>query len=116
MTEAANIAADLRKSGQAMVLTRVSSGAYDPITGVASGGVTQTWTVYGITKSYRDGIINAPGTTIISGDKKAVISADVIEPTPGDTLTIMGAVWQVIAVDTLSPQGEALLSTCQVRK
>ena len=121
MTEAAKIAADLRVSGQPMVLTRVSSGTYDPVTGLTSGAVTQTWTVYGITKSYRDGIVSLPGTTILAGDKKATVAAldstgAEIIPTPGDTLTIMGVVWRVIAVDTLSPQGEALLHNVQVRK
>ena len=121
MTEAAKIAADLRKSGQAMVLTRVSSGTYDPVTGLTSGAVTQTWTVYGITKSYRDGIVNAAGTTILTGDKKATIAAldsvgAEITPIPGDTLTIVNVVWRVIAVDTLSPQGEALLHFVQVRR
>lgn len=121
MTEAANIAADLRKDGQAMVLTRTTSGAYDPPTGVTSAPVVQTWTVYGITKGYKDGIVNAVGTSIISGDKKAIIAAldslgAAITPIPGDTLTIMGEVWQVIAIDTLSPQGEALMHFLQVRR
>ena len=116
MTEAAKIAADLRKSGQAMVLTRVSSGTYDPVTGLTSGAVTQTWTVYGITKNYKAGIINAANSLILSGDKQAIIGAEVVEPVPGDVLAIMGKSWVVIAVDDLSPQGSALLYQAQVRK
>lgn len=121
MTEVANIAASLAADGQAMTLARAAVGTYDPVTGVTSGGTAGSWTVYGITKAYRDGIANAPGSTILSGDKKAIIAAldsagTAITPAPGDTLTIMAVVWQVIAVDTLSPQGEALLHTVQVRK
>lgn len=115
MTEAQSIAADLKADGQPMTLTRSTIGEYDPVEGVMPEPVTQTWTVYGITKSYKVGDINREGSLILSGDKKALISA-LVEPKPGDTLTIMSKIWSIIAVDELSPQGEALLYTCQVRK
>lgn len=115
MTQADSIAADLKRDGQAMTLARTTQGDYNPTTGIMGESVTQTWTVYGITKNYRAGDINREGSLILSGDKKALISA-LVEPKPGDTLTIMSKIWSIIAVDELSPQGEALLYTCQVRK
>ena len=116
MTEAESIAADLRADGQEMILSRVTPGIVDPVTGTITDSVEQQWTVYGITTNYNSQTrLSSQGLDIQSGDKKAIIEATV-EPLPGDTLTIMGRVWRVIAADELSPQGEALLYTCQVRR
>ena len=115
MTEAAKITAALKADGQAMTLTRVSGGVLDPVAGTITGEVTQTWTVYGITKRYKASEINASGGLILTGDKQAIIDATV-KPLPGDTLAIMGATWKVISSDELSPQGEALLYYVQIRK
>ena len=115
MSTATDIAKSLKTDGQAMTLTRVSGGTLDPVAGTITGPVTQTWTVYGITKSYKYSDINASGGLILSGDKQAIIDATV-KPLPGDTLTIMSENWKVIGSDELSPQGEALLYWCQIRK
>lgn len=115
----ASIAKTLQSKGQAMVLTRVTGGVFDPVAGSVSGATTQNFTVYGITSNYssitRIASANQPNSMILGGDKKAIISAGVVVPVPGDTLTIMGKVWTVIAVDALAPQGTDLLYTCQVR-
>jgi hypothetical protein len=122
---AAGIAKTLTKSGQAMTLTRTDS-AFDPVTGGASASVVDEWTVYGVTANYSwkesGSAANNAGSLIQSGDKKAIIQAfsdeygDEVEPKPGDTLTIMGVEWTVIAVESLNPQGVNLLYTCQVRR
>lgn len=115
MPSAADIAAKLQAKGQAMTLSHASAGTFDPTTGGVTGSTTTTTTVYGITKSYRDGLINAPGSMILAGDKKAIISA-LTAPAVGDTLTIMTVVWVIVAIDALEPQGETLLYTCQIRR
>ena len=115
MSTATDIAKSLKADGQSMTLTRVSGGVLDPVSGTITGEVTQTWTVYGVTKSYKYSDINASGGLVLSGDKLALIGATV-KPVPGDKLTIMGGIWNVIAVDELSPQGEALLYYVQIRK
>lgn len=115
MSTASDIAKSLKADGQAMTLTRVSGGVLDPVSGTITGEVTQTWTVYGITKRYKASEINASGGLILTGDKQAVIDATV-KPLPGDSLTIMGTAWKVISVDELSPQGEALMHYVQYRK
>lgn len=113
---AASIAQTLRDKGQAMTLTRVSAGTYDPVAGTTTGSTTSTYTVYGITKSYAAGLTNRPDSLILAGDMQAIVDATSIAPAPGDTLTIAGIVWQVIAVDTVAPAGVAMLHKCQVRK
>lgn len=114
-----DIAKTLQKKGQPMTLTRAIAGIFDPVTGGMPGGVTQTFTVYGITKNYnsmtRLSSQNDTNSLILIGDKQALIGATE-KPVVGDTLTIMGEVWAVMAVDELSPQGVALMYYLQVRK
>ena len=113
------VAKALKLKGQPMTLSRDTGGAFDPVAGGITGAVAQTFTVYGITSNYnsftKTSAQNNPDSLIKSGDKKAILSAGVVEPAPGDSLTIMGKVWTVISVDTLSPQGVDLMHTCQVR-
>lgn len=113
---AASIAKTLKAKGQAMTLTRVSGGTYDPVAGSVTTPVTTTYTVYGIETAFRDGLTMSAGTLIQSGDRQAVVAADQATPVPGDSLTIGGIVWKVIAVTPVNPAGTALLFKCQVRK
>ena len=106
----------LQTKGQAMTLTRTVAGTFDPVTGGMTGSTVQTFAVYGIVTSYRDGVINQLGTLIQSGDKKAIINAGTVTPVPGDSLTVYGVVWKVIAVDALDPTGAALLYKLQARR
>ena len=109
------IAKTLKAKGQPMTITRTGAGVFDPVPGGMTGGVAQTFTVYGITKNYRQAEIAASGSLILGGDKLAIISADVA-PVVADKLTIMGEDWIVISINELSPQGVALLYYCQLRK
>lgn len=120
MSEATDIAADLRADGQAMTLTRTTYSGGDAADGDPGTPIVQTWPVYGLTKNYnsitRAASYNGSGSLIMAGDKQAVIDAASVEPVPGDVLTIMGVDWPVIMVDEVSPQGEALLYILQLRK
>lgn len=114
---ALDIKKKLQAKGQSMTLTHTVAGTFDPVTGGMTGSSTvQTFAVYGIVTSYRDGVINQPGTLIQSGDKKAIVNAGTVTPVPGDNLTVYGVVWKVIAVDALEPTGAALLYKLQVRR
>lgn len=113
---AAGIAKTLKAKGQAMTLTRVSGGTYDPVAGSVTGATTTTYTVYGIESAFRDGLTMSAGTLIQSGDRLAIVAADQATPVPGDSLTIVGVVWKVIAVNAVNPAGVALLFKLHVRK
>ena len=113
---AASIAEKLKAKGQPMILSRSVGSVYDPITGGLTGGGSVNTTVYGITKSYGAGITNKPDSLIKTGDKQAIVDAVAIVPVPGDTLTIAGEAWQIIAVEDVSPQGATLIYKLQVRK
>jgi len=117
---ASDVAKTLKSSGFAMTLTRTTPGAYDPITGSVDTAIEQTWTVYGITGNYgrfnMGNSFNDANSMVLSGDKKVIIGAGVVEPLPADVITIMGVDWIAISVDTLCPRGEALMYTIQARK
>ena len=113
---ATGIQATLKAKGQAMTLTHAVAGVYDPVTGSMAGATTTTSTVYGITTGYRAGLINKPDSLILAGDKQAIVDAVSVVPLPGDTLTIKGVAWKIIAVDAVDPAGTALLFKCQVRE
>ena len=99
-----------------MTLTHAVAGVYDPVAGSMTGGSSQTTTVYGITTSYGAGITNRADSLILAGDKLAIIDAVSVVPVPGDTLTIAGEVWKIMAVDSVAPAGVAYLFKCQVRR
>lgn len=111
----ADVAKTLKAKGQPMILTRVTSGVFDPITGGFTGGASEQFTLYGITKNYKQADIAASGSLIQGGDKQALIAATV-KPLVGDTLQIMGEVWTIISINELSPQGVALMYYVQCRK
>lgn len=127
MSEATDIAADLKAEGQLMTLKRSTPAQYDPVTGgSAVGDYEEEWTVCGITGNYSDkdrgGLSNGAGSLIQAGDKKAIIPAfvdeygDEVEPLPGDIVTIMDVDWTVITVTSLNPAGVNLMHTLQVRR
>ena len=119
MIKASHITAVLTRNGQEMTLTHAVAGTFDSVTGAFTGGSSSSVTVNGITTNYgsmdRLSSANMPGSTIQTGDKKAIITAET-KPLVGDTLTIMGTVWSIIAADSLDPQGETLLYNCQIRR
>lgn len=112
---ASDIAQTLADKGQPMTLSRETVGVFDPITSSTTGAVVQTWPVYGITSNYRLSDAMASNSLILTGDKIAIIGATV-PPLVGDGLAIMGTGWKIISFDEVSPQGEALMYKCQVRK
>ena len=115
----ADVAATMKAKGQKMTLTRTSVGVFNPVTGATTGGVVQTFIVYGITKNYTrfnmGGNFADANSMVISGDKQVLLGANV-EPLPTDIITIMGVDWVVISVNETSPQGVALMYSAQIRK
>lgn len=103
-----------------MTLTKTATDTYDPVTGLATGATTESFTLYGIATNFNSLTRLAsqmkPDSMILAGDKQVTVDAITAEPLPGDTLTFAGSVWKVIAVDSSAPSGATLLYKCQVRK
>ena len=106
--------------GQAVTLTHVVPGTYDP----ATGGVTNTTT----TQTGTGAIVEwdarqVDGTLIKIGDKKLLLSplntagTVLTAPVLGDTVTdAAGTVYTLVApLNTLSPAGTAVLYDCNMR-
>ena len=106
--------------GQAVTLTHVVPGTYDP----ATGGVTNTTT----TQTGTGAIVEwdarqVDGTLIKIGDKKLLLSplntagTVLTAPVLGDTVTdAAGTVYTLVApLNTLSPSGTAVLYDCNMR-
>lgn len=109
----------LRGKGQAIKLTRQSSGTYAPSTGLATVS-TSTQTGYGAVFEYVDH--NIDGTLVKAGDKQLLLSALnstgtalTTPPIVNDTATIGGAVYTITSVKPLSPAGTTCIFECNLR-
>ncbi|MBT2333621.1 hypothetical protein J7E49_06850 [Variovorax paradoxus] len=104
----------LTEFGAPAVLTRVTPGAYDPTTGGTTGDVTTTWTGTGAKFGYEQDAID--GTLIRQGDQRVYLSTSgIVNPQTGDTLTIGGIVYNVVASRPLQPALVSVLFEVQVR-
>lgn len=111
----------LAEDGQAMTLTRRTSGAYDPATGQATI-TTTTQTVSGVILPMSP-FAKSQGN-IVQGDQQALIAGETtsgvaLNPVPkvDDTLTDANTVvWSIIAVEPLSPAGTDVLHDLIVRR
>jgi hypothetical protein len=118
----------LRGKGQAITLTRQSSGTYAPSTGLATVS-TSTQTGYGAVFEYGGhnavfeyGDHNIDGTLVKAGDKQLLLSALnstgtalTTPPIVNDTATIGGAVYTITSVKPLSPAGTTCIFECNLR-
>ncbi|WP_430434259.1 hypothetical protein [Methyloversatilis sp.] len=105
----------LERFGRAVTLTRTTHGAYDSATGAPGTGTTVTHAGTAALLEYQQRDID--GTHIRVGDLRAYIAPDIeITPQTGDTLTIGGEMWSVIASRPLAPAGVVVLHDAQVRR
>lgn len=105
----------LERRGRAVTLTRKTTGAYDPATGAPGAGMTATHAGTAVLLEYAQRDID--GTHIRVGDQRAYIAPDLaVTPQTGDTLTVGGDTWSVIASRPLAPAGVIVLHDVQVRR
>lgn len=105
----------LERFGRAVTLTRKTPGAYDPATGAPGAGTTATHAGTAALFDYQQKDID--GTHIRVGDQRAYIAPDLaVTPQTGDTLTVGGDTWSVIASRPLAPAGVIVLHDVQVRR
>jgi hypothetical protein len=109
----------LKGKGQAITITRQSSGTYDPATGTATV-TTSTQTGWGAVFDY--GTKQIDGTLIKAGDKQLLLSALnaagtlLTAPELNDTVTIGGVIYTLVQpLKTLSPAGTIVMFECNLR-
>jgi len=112
MTAAAALTADrlIAAKGQAVTLTRRTSGAYNFATSTAAITTTMQ-TGKGVILPLSAGVRHSGNTDIPAGAVQCLLSAvGITAPVLDDTLTdATGTAWSIIEVSTLAPAGEALL-------
>ena len=101
--------------GRDVTLRKTMPGAYNPSTGAVGATSPVDVATRGILISYRDSQIN--GTTILQGDRKCIIKAD-INPFVGDKLLVGGEALSIISVKRvpLGDDGTVIVYILQVRK
>jgi len=109
----------LKGKGQSIILSRNTSGTYDPATGITPVTVT-TQTGNGAIFDYADK--NIDGELILSGDKQLLLSAvnstgtALTAPEVNDTVTDAGGVVRTITrIKALSPAGTTVMFEINLR-
>lgn len=105
----------LLKFGGPATFLRVTGAAYDPVTGVTSGGSTTSTATSAVIVGISDAYAEQLGGNIQAGDRIA-LSDSAYLPDVGDLLTIGSDTWSVVALLSVNPGGVPLLYKSQVRK
>lgn len=103
----------LKQFGAPGVLSRVTTGEYDPATGTAPT-TTETVMANAVVFDYDAKLID--GSVIQQGDKQCFMETKALAPQAVDTFDWGGMVHQVIAVKPLAPAGAAVLYELQLRR
>lgn len=107
----------LAEFGQTVTLTRITPGAYDPVTGTNAAGTTATQSASAVLLDWSlkdSGAKFSDGGSVRVGDKKLLIEAAGLAWGPDEltTLTdVAGVVWQMEKLRVLEPSGTALMYT-----
>ena len=114
-----------KRFGVAIVVTRDTPGAFDPVTGGPTPGVTLTQSTYAIVQPASGGTVQAfdirfeAGTLIETNLRALMLSAHGLSfvPGPGDTVTgIEGSEWTVLGVTPQSVAGAPVTYNMTVRR
>ena len=110
--------------GQAITLTNVAPGVYDPATGQTAAATTTVQTGTGTIMDYdikQAGIFNSPGSLIREGDKQLLLSAlntagaELTAPDIGDIVVGSGTTFTVEQVKSIAPAGTVVMFDINLR-
>lgn len=108
----------INKRGQTITYTKITSGAYDPATGTASGGQT-SFVIKALADDFNrasDGLAFLGGL-VLEGDKRIRFAAAALTfaPLPGDRVAFDGFVMSVQSVKSVSAGELTALYDLRVR-
>lgn len=101
----------LTKYGQAYTFTAYAQGAYNPATGTNSI-TTSTYSKLGVKDSYST--FEKSNASIQAGDIRMIVEDGPY--TIGDTVSIAGVDWRIMAADPVEPASTAVIYTLQLRR
>jgi hypothetical protein len=102
----------LTKYGQAVTITRQTTGAYDPATG--SAAIVET-TQTGVGALFDFETAEIDGTLIQQNDKKLLLNAIVTAPLLNDKFTVNTIIYTVVNIKELNPAGTAVMFELALR-
>ncbi len=102
----------IKRFGSAATLTRTTRATFDAGAGSYGTETEAEYPTLAVLRDYEDRLID--GTRIVRGDRRAILDPGVV-PVIGDTLTIGGTDYRVIAVKTENPGGTPVYYEAQVR-
>lgn len=113
---------DFAEEGQAVTITRLAEGTYDPATGSAPVTTTAQSSV-GCVFPYSPGLRNQPATLIAENDQQLLLSTldmslTALNPAPSvnDRITLAnGTIHTIEAIQTLAPAGIPIFHDCRIR-
>lgn len=101
------------KFGRDVQIERTTDKVINPVTGVITGGTTETFKTRGITKEYD--LADIDGTLILSTDKRILINSTVV-PKKTDKIKLDGkAIGAIVGIREVNPAGTALIFELQIR-
>lgn len=110
----------LAEFGQTVTLTKVTPGAYDPVTGETSDPVTVTEDASAAILPVGGDDVGqtfGDGDMVRQDDRKAIIESTTNAPDELTTLTdAAGVVWDIKVVKAVAPSGEAVIYKAFIRK
>jgi len=102
--------------GQNMtVISPSGDPVYDPDTGIVTTPTPTTQIDKGVILPYKNSEINKPDSLIHQDDQKVLINLT-DAPVVNGTVTVGSTVYTIVNIQALSPAGQAVLYTLQVRK
>ena len=111
----------IKKSGMAMTLRRVTPGAFDPGAGAETGGTTTDYLCVGVLgapelKGF--GNVFDDGTLLQAGDIQVTLGAETlpVEPVAGDVLVVGDDAYHVVTCLPVKPGGVAVIYKVVGRK
>ena len=102
----------LTKHGQAVTITRQTTGAYDPATGSAT--IVET-TQSGVGALFDYAAADIDGTLIKQNDKKLLLNAIATAPLLNDKVTVNTTIYNVVNIKELNPAGTAVMFELALR-
>ncbi len=119
--KAAKATAQIRKAGQAVVITGPGVQAYDPDTDTVTAAAPVSMSGVGALFDYnlRDAGVRHQGEAVIQvGDKRLLLAVEGItaEPQPGFKATVAGTVYNVMQVKATAPAGVPVLYELHLRR
>lgn len=111
---AARAVLQIRDKGRAANLIYKDQGTYSPSNDTVSGASLEEIEVKTVITNYRDSAID--GVMILTGDRQAVIAANVVKPRIGDILNDQGQEYAIVNVIEIGPGDTPLVYKLQIRR